>query len=147
MKKIYVLIALLSVMAVSNVYAYENMKPASEAEKLYMEGFKKVDKKDTAGAVADWKKACEEFKYKDACSSLGWVYYLGMGINQNNAKALTYFKKACELKDGKSCSLVAELYEKGVGVVKDLEQSKKYYEEACKINPDESYCKKDKAKK
>lgn len=146
MKKIYVLIALLSVMAVSNVYAYENMKPASEAEKLYMEGFKKVDKKDTAGAVVDWKKACEEMKYRDACSSLGWVYYMGMGLKQDNVKAVTYFKKACELQDGKSCSIVGELYEKGAGVVKDLAQSKKYYQEACKIGPKEPYCYQDKIK-
>lgn len=112
----------------------------AEAEKLYLEGFKKVDNKNTAGAVVDWEKACNDLKYKDACSSLAWVYYMGMGLKQDYNKAVKHFKSACELDDAKSCYIISQMYEKGMGVIKDLKISEDYFKKACKLNPHESYC-------
>ena len=63
------------------------------------------------GTQIDYQKA---FKLYDTSSlqnnnvayySLGYMHYFGYGVAKNLAKAKGYYKKACELGDGKGCEV------------------------------------------
>jgi len=55
-----------------------------------------------------FKKACEG-RYAIGCTDLGIAYQAGLGVRQNNAEALKYFGKACDLKDEEGCEKYAKL--------------------------------------
>lgn len=70
-----------------------------------------------------------------ACGNLGAFYYDGQGVRQSYEKALHYYKKACDLGNGKSCVLAGNVYFfNGIGGVKeDLKTALKFYTKSCEL--------------
>lgn len=64
----------------------------------------------------------------EACEHIGMYYTNVVG---DDSKALPFFQKGCELKDGIACNLLGSFYENGENVNKDLKKAINYYTRAC----------------
>ena len=70
--------------------------------------------------------------YVASCRSLGVLYSHGMGVKQNEGKAVALFRLACDNQDTLACSHLGFMYENGQAVAKDYAMALKYYEIGCK---------------
>ena len=70
---------------------------------------------------------------QDSCYGLGKFYYNGWGVRQSYEKALHYYKKACDLGNGKSCAFAGGAYLNGEGVKKDLKTALKFITKSCEL--------------
>lgn len=100
--------------------------------------------KDRDQAFELSKKACDG-GYGPGCTDLGRLYVpfprnQNTGPPYNLAQAVTYYRKACDLKDGRGCALLADKYEFGNGVEQDREKALELYRLAVSLNP-ETYVK------
>jgi len=55
----------------------------------------------------------------------------GKGVHRDDAKALLYFRLACDYDDGNGCYNLARMYETGKGVAKDAAEAESAYARAC----------------
>lgn len=66
----------------------------------------------------------------ESCNRLGVLYRLGYGVEKDTKKAMSYFQKTCDIKNGVGCWLLGGMYE---GVEKDINKAKMHYEQACDL--------------
>lgn len=63
---------------------------------------------------------------------LGLKYYLGKEVEQDYAKAKTWFEKAAEQDDVNSQYMLGKMYYYGEGVKQDYPKAKTWFEKAAK---------------
>lgn len=73
-----------------------------------------------------------------ACTSLGEGYEHGAGAPRAEARAATFYRKGCDLKQATACGRLASLIQRGLGVPKDVAQEAFLYERACEGGHDDS---------
>ena len=74
----------------------------------------------------------------DAQYQLGILYYIGIGVSQDFAKAFHWFKKAAAKGDPDAQYSLGELYEQGKGVAPDLDKALEWYQKACEAGDEEA---------
>ena len=62
--------------------------------------------------------------------NLGFCYYQGIGVEENDEEAVKWFAKAAERGQPRALFLLGECYEEGNGVKADLNKAKEYYQRA-----------------
>lgn len=67
----------------------------------------------------EWIKAQAEQGSKAEQAALGFMYYEGIDVNQNNSKAFEWTKKAAEQGVESAQGLLGKMYYDGIGVDKD----------------------------
>ena len=96
------------------------------AEDLFDECVQKQPKKSACQKLIDKglpsAKACNT---ADACIAYAVIYE---GADGNQHRALPYYEKACDLKDGSSCALAGSTYYEEK---QDFFKAIQYYEKAC----------------
>ena len=112
-------------------------KQYSESKKYYELVCDKANSKDSYqlelinGGLGNKVPAIISMKL--ACGELARYYYEGLGVRQDFAKALQYYKKACGLGNADSCTKAGGSYLFGKGTKKDFKLAKSYYEKACEM--------------
>ena len=81
-------------------------------------------------ALEIFKDSCEK-NYAKACTAYGYMYDVGLGVEENATLAFKYYKKGCDSCNMWGCNNLGWLYEKGKGVIKDIEKAIKLYKQAC----------------
>lgn len=82
--------------------------------------------------LKELEKLCESKSYQ-ACLSIANAY----DSKSQTQKAITYYKKACDLNDANACGVVATTYLYGINDIKqDFDKALKYYNKACKLGDD-----------
>ncbi|WP_162983264.1 tetratricopeptide repeat protein, partial [Helicobacter mehlei] len=69
----------------------------------------------------------------DAYNSLGLMYNIGKGVEQDYSKALQYYQKAAEMGNAFSYYNLGVMYKKGYGVGQDKEMADQYFKKACDL--------------
>ena len=62
--------------------------------------------------------------------NLGYCYYQGIGVAENDDEAVKWFQKAAGRGQPRALFLLGECYEEGHGVQEDLEKALEYYQKA-----------------
>lgn len=118
-------------------YLHWEKEQYSQAKKYYEMVCDKANSKDSFAVEridgSMTKKVPIIEAVKSTCSDLGGFYYNGKGVRQSYEKALHYYKKACDLGDGKSCFFAGGAYLDGKGVKKDLKTALKFYTKSCEL--------------
>ena len=71
------------------------------------------------------------------CSSIGWIYYAGLGVIQDGSEAKKWYDKAIQKDQNKfAYEGLGLLYENGLGVSKNLVIAAKYYQQALDLDKD-----------
>ena len=110
-------------------------KQYSESKKYYELVCDKANSKDSYqlelinGGLGNKVPAIISMKL--ACGELARYYYEGLGVRQDFAKALQYYKKACGLGYAFSCASAGDSYHLGEGVRQDFAKALQYYKKAC----------------
>jgi TPR repeat protein len=86
----------------------------------------------TCDDVAQCEKECEQGA-ADRCRRLGVTYQMGAGVDKDEARATTYFARACAMKNAPACLSAGQMYEFAHGVAKDDAKAASFYEQACTI--------------
>jgi uncharacterized protein len=89
---------------------------------VYEDGEKYLARKDYKHALGAFHEASARGD-APAQRQLGFMYYRGLGVAQDNAKALEWFVKAARQGDLESQVNLGIMYENGLGVVHDDAQS------------------------
>ena len=106
MKYLLLVFILITLNANENTDSFNSSQDISNAN--YERGFEyymKITEEKTANAlkaIEYFEKACDEQYYK-GCSTIGLIYYYGLGLKQDNTKAKAYFAKACIGKNPMGC--------------------------------------------
>jgi len=74
-----------------------------------------------------------------AQARLGWCYRCGWGVEQDDSKAVEWFKKAAEGEDIEAYAMLAMCYTYGIGVEKDYEEALKWHLKVREQAPDSVY--------
>jgi len=65
------------------------------------------------------------------CTNLGWMYHIGEGVDQDNAKAMSLFRQGCDGGDGIGCSYLGLMYYTGYAVDQDKAKAVSLYRQGC----------------
>lgn len=85
----------------------------------------------TPGTAAEYfGKACD-LGHDPACTELGYLYALGMGIGKDQAQATRLFERACTEANAIDCNRIAEAYLHGRPVAMDVQRTTDYFEQGC----------------
>lgn len=68
-----------------------------------------------------------------ACQKLGYFSMNGLGMRQDFAQAMKYFKIGCSLNNSGACYNIGYLYANGFGVKQNLSTAKQYFGKACDL--------------
>lgn len=101
---------------------------ASELE----EAVKSHERKDYAAAVIAFEKAAANGNV-EAQRRLGFMYYHGEGVPQDNKRAVALFEKAGGAGDIQSASNLGKMYEFGMGVGQDDSRAASWYRNAAEL--------------
>ena len=84
-------------------------------------------------------QAAAEQGNADAIYNIGYSYYFGEGVKQDDDKALEYFRTAAEMGQPNAMFVIGESYAEGKGSEKDLDQAAEWYLKALRAGyvPDE----------
>jgi len=121
--------------------------PATEFKPAAMEpGLANVDKQSDAllkqkrnsDAATQYDQACTRGS-GDACNQLGYMYFVGEGVKQDqshaaslHSRAESLFSKSCDAGSGQACTSLGEMYDSCCeGVVQDFPHSAALYSKAC----------------
>ena len=77
-----------------------------------------------------YDQACANAE-SESCFHLATIYETGDASVQSNAKALEYYKKACDANYSQACNNLGILY--GDGVERDYAQAAFYFDKACQL--------------
>jgi len=88
---------------------------------------------DHAAAAAEFQKLAEQGD-KKAQAHLGYMYYVGEGVEQDYAKAVKWYKKAAILGDKDSQYNLAVAYAFGEGAKQDYKEAFHWYRRAAEQN-------------
>ena len=89
-------------------------------------GLKAHDAGDYNTAVREWKPLAEQGNV-EAQYNLGFLYYNGQGLTQNNAEALKWYRLAAEQAHGDAQLNLGAMYRNGQGVPEDFVKAAKWY--------------------
>jgi TPR repeat protein len=78
-------------------------------------------------AMMYFQTGCDENGDKYSCNNFGVYSYQ----NKDYIQAVTYLKKACEMKHESSCEALGNMYSNGDGVAQNYKEALNYYEQAC----------------
>jgi TPR repeat protein len=78
--------------------------------------------KDFTQATAWYRKAADQ-GYTRAQFNLGWAYFNGQGVTQDNAQAAIWFRKAAEQGDAGAQHNLGLLYGNGLGVTQSYAEA------------------------
>jgi len=90
------------------------------------EGTKALERGKFAVARQEFEKSAAEGN-AEALRQLGFIYYHGQGVRQDNAKAVMLFEKAAAAGDVTSAFNLAKMYEYGMGVAQDDVKAASWY--------------------
>lgn len=79
-------------------------------------------------------KSCD-LGYSEACDSAGNLYYF---TYKKYKTALKWYKKGCELDDGRGCYDAGYQYEEGDGVKKNMSTANEFYKKGCDLRDADS---------
>ena len=85
---------------------------------LFTEGMKEYENKNYAGALAKWQLLADK-GYASAQFQLGWMYDQGLGVQQNEAEAVNWYRKAAEQRDAYAQLNLGVMHANGRGVQKN----------------------------
>ncbi|RKZ48253.1 MAG: hypothetical protein DRQ58_04875 [Gammaproteobacteria bacterium] len=88
---------------------------------------------DNAAAAAEFQKLAEQGDMK-AQAHLGYMYYVGEGVEQDYVKAVKWYKKAAVLGDRDSQYNLAVAYAFGEGVKQSYKEAFQWYRRAAEQN-------------
>jgi TPR repeat protein len=89
-------------------------------------------RKDYAKAVTAFERAAARGSV-DAQRQLGFMYYHGEGVAQDNERAVALFQTSAEAGDIQSASNLGMMYEFGMGVGQDDSQAASWYRKAAEL--------------
>ncbi|XP_003743986.1 cytochrome c oxidase assembly factor 7 homolog [Galendromus occidentalis] len=98
--------------------------------------FMQVVREDYRKASAAFKKGCDQHNFPKACFKYGGDLFRGRGVKKDQAKALEYQKKACDLGWKEGC-LVAGYQLEDLATDGDILAATEYFKRACDLNSDE----------
>ncbi len=81
-------------------------------------------------AVKFFDDACI-YRHSEACNSLGWSFWKGLGIEQNDKHAVELFEIACTFGSQRGCVNLGARYARGQVVGKDLAKASELFVAAC----------------
>lgn len=84
----------------------------------------------TPNKIVDYKKACNDGS-AIACNRLALRYYIGLGVEQDDLKAIELYKKACDGGYAIGCANLGFINYNGIGVTQDDHKAVKFYTKAC----------------
>ena len=123
--------------AQSNQTAYELFVLAAEGNYSgaawfagWMHDLKKIKSAQAQLAVFWYRKAAEKQGCALGQNSLGVVYYNGKGVEEDNEKAATWYRKAAEQGFATGQFNLGTMYEKGLGVEKNAKEATSWYRHA-----------------
>ncbi len=97
-----------------------------------------IFEKGTENTAQDLKKAFYYYNKScsygeaDGCSSLGYLYETGSGVEADPDKALKLYTKSCKKEGLKGCFLLGKAYDSGaLGLKKDPKKALENFERAC----------------
>ena len=96
------------------------------------DGVKFQERNDYAKAASAFQKAAAKGNI-EAQRRLGFMYYHGEGVAQDNKRAVTLFEKAAKAGDAQSASSLAKMYEFGMGVEQDYKRAAAWYRTAADL--------------
>lgn len=83
-------------------------------------------------AIRDLRELAEKHNYPAAMNNLGSSYQLGLGVEQNDAEAVRWYKMAAAQEFVPSMAVLGWMYQTGKGVGKDYDAAFGWYEKAAK---------------
>jgi TPR repeat protein len=101
------------------------------------DGVKFHERKDYAKAVMAFERAAARGSV-DAQRQLGFMYYHGEGVAQDNQRAVALFQKAAEARDIQSASNLGMMYEFGMGVAQDDSRAASWFRKAAELGDPKS---------
>lgn len=96
------------------------------------EGVKFQRHKDYAKAATAFQRAAVRGN-AEAQRRLGFMYYHGEGVAQDNKRAVILFERSAEAGDIESASNLAKMYEFGMGVEQDDTRAAAWYRKAAEL--------------
>ena len=88
---------------------------------------------DPVSAMQLYDRCCAQ-GFLDSCNEVGYAHDKGIGRPADPAKAVTFYRKACEEQDvALACSNMAVMHRDGIGVPKDLALTFAYRKKACAL--------------
>jgi TPR repeat protein len=96
------------------------------------DGVKFQERNDYAKAASAFQKAAAKGNI-EAQRRLGFMYYHGEGVAQDNKRAVTLFEKAAGAGDIQSASNLAKMYEFWMGVEQDYKRAVAWYRTAADL--------------
>ena len=96
------------------------------------EGVKFYERKDYAKAAIVFERAAARGSV-DAQRRLGFMYYHGEGVAQDNPRAVALFRKAAEAGDIQSASNLGMMFEFGMGAAQDEALAASWYRTAAEL--------------
>ena len=86
----------------------------------------------------DYKKAAEKWQpllkhnFGLAQASMGWLYQMGLGVEQDTKKAYALYLSAATQENAVAQNNLGVMYERGIEVKKDLTMARSWYEKSAK---------------
>ena len=96
------------------------------------DGVKLYEHKNYAQAANVFQRAAVRGN-AEAQRRLGFMYYHGEGVVQDNKRAVTLFEKSAEAGDIESASNLAKMYEFGMGVEQDDARAAEWYRKGAEM--------------
>ena len=66
-----------------------------------------------------------------SCFALGNLHLEGLGVLQDQARAIGLIQSACDQGVADACTRIGQLYEEGIAVARDPSRAKAYFEMSC----------------
>jgi TPR repeat protein len=95
----------------------------------FVDGVTAYDRGDYATAFSKWKPLAEQGD-ADAQCSLGWMYFNGKGVPQDDKQAVYWYRKGAEQGNAWAQYNLGLMYRLGQGVVRDHRQAIYWYNQA-----------------
>ena|GEM_PF-2063793 len=105
---------------------FSTLPKEPQGENSYQNGKDAFNQKDYATALEHFSRSAEVGHAK-AHNWLGWMYYYGKGVPQNNQEALHWYVKSAEADYAIAQVNLGKMYELGRGVLPDVIQAYKWY--------------------
>jgi len=82
-------------------------------------------------ALRSWLPLVDK-NYAEAQASVGWMYHTGLGVEKDEARALTLYRHAAEQGNAIAQNNLATFYEKGIVVEKNLVTAREWFKKSAK---------------
>ena len=122
--------------------AHYPAKPKEEwegmsAAEMYRRGWEHSEKEEYAEAVKWYRRAAEQ-GLASAQYALGWMYYKGRGVPQDDAEEAKWYRRAAEQGLAIAQYNLGWMYYKGRGVPQDDAEAVKWYRRAAEQGDDDA---------